>query len=109
MLKYKNIFFEFIFILLSINNLTKSQIITNIIWIGDEGFSYVNFANYSNCDIIVETTSNQSPKRIFYGLKSNGEYFFNKNGKSTLFYSINSGLNNNPLYSKNESKFLHLK
>ena len=109
MLNYKNIFFEFIFILLSINNLTKSQIITNIIWIGDEGFSYENFANYSNGDIIVETTSNLSPKRIFYGLKNNGEYFFNKNGISTPFYSINSGLNNNPIYSKNESEIFTIK
>lgn len=110
MIKYKIIFFEFFFILLTINILIKSQSLTNIIRIGDNGFSYVNIANFSNGDIVIETTSNKgNAKRIFYGLKNNGEYFFHKKGKSTLFYSMNSELNDNSIYSKNESEIFTIK
>ena len=59
------------------NETIKTQLITNIIWIGDKGFRYINFANYSNGDMIIETTSNPgNSKRMFYGLKNNGEYLF---------------------------------
>ena len=87
---FLNILIQF-FILLSSNKLLKSHKITNIIWIGDKDFRYVSFANYSNGDMVVETTSNpSSSKRMFYGLKQNGEYFFNKNGISTPFSSLDS-------------------
>ena len=65
--------------------------ICNIILIGDKDFSYVNLANYSNGDLIVETTSLPgSSKRMFYGLKKNGREFFNANdlNKKTYYYSI---------------------
>ena len=87
---FLNILIQF-FILLSSNKLLKSHEITNIIWIGNKNFRYVSFANYANGDMIVETTSNPpSSKRMFYGLKENGEYFFNKNGISTPFYSLDA-------------------
>ncbi|MBP5698577.1 MAG: hypothetical protein J6W96_03520 [Alphaproteobacteria bacterium] len=42
--------------------------------------------------MVVETTSNPaSSKRMFYGLKQNGEYFFNENGIPTPFFSLNAG------------------
>ena len=100
-----NLSLYFLFILLSISKFLKAQEITRIIWIGDKDFSYVNFANYSNNDTIIETTSNPgSSKRMFYGLKNNGDYFFYKNGKSTPFYSINSE-NENPTDNTDTSKF----
>ena len=86
------IFIRF-FIFLSLKQLliVKAQEITRIIWIGDKDFGYVSFANYSNGDMVVETTSNQaSSKRMFYGLKQNGEYFFDGNGIPTPFYSLNA-------------------
>jgi len=65
--------------------------ICNIIIIGDKDFSYVNLANYSNGDLIVETTSLPgNSKRMFYALKKNGREFFNANdlNKKTYHYSI---------------------
>ena len=76
---------------MNLNNLFKAQEITSIIRIGDKDFRYVNFANYSNGDMIVETTSNPpSSKRMFYGINQNGDYFFNNNGIQTPFYSLNA-------------------
>ena len=49
----------------------------NIIWIGDKYFRHVNLATFSNVDLVVETSSSQAnPKRMFYGIKSNGRSFF---------------------------------
>ena len=80
-----------LFILLSSNKLLKSQEITRIVWIGDKNYSYVSFANYSNGDMLVETTSNpSSSKRMFFGLKLDGETFFTNNGISTPFYSLDT-------------------
>ena len=82
-----------IFALASINllQLVKPQEITSVVWIGDKDFRYVNFANYSNGDMVVETTANPaSSKRMFYGLKQNGDYFFSKNGRLTPFYTLNA-------------------
>ena len=51
------------------NEIIKTQWLNNIIRIGDKNFRYVNFANYSNGDLIVETTSCPgSSKRMFYGI-----------------------------------------
>ena len=55
----------------------KTQWFNNIIRIGDKDFRYVNFANYSNGDIIVETTSCPgNSKRMLYGIKSNGRPYY---------------------------------
>ena len=38
---------------------------------------YVNFATFQNGDMVVEATSiPDSPKRMFYGITSNGESLF---------------------------------
>ena len=66
------------------NNEIKTQWITNIIWIGRETYRYVNIANYSNGDLIISTTAFPGDsERMFYGLKNNGEYLFENNGKLT--------------------------
>ena len=97
-------FLKLIFILVLIK-IVKNNRITNIIWIGDINFRYINFANFSNGDMIIETTSCPgSSKRMFYGLKQNGEYFFNKNGISTPFYSIISENDTNGQIEKYESE-----
>ena len=62
------------------NQIVKTQWLNDIIWIGDKNFIYINFANNSNGDMIVETTSYPpSEKRIFYGINWDGNPFFKDN------------------------------
>ena len=73
------------------NEIIKMQWFNNIIRIGDKDFRYVNFANYSNGDMIVETTSCPGKsKRMFYGIQSNGRALFTNNSetKKTNYFSI---------------------
>ena len=73
-------------------SINKDQRINRIIYIGDIYFRYMNFASYSNKDMVVETTCYpEESKRMFYGLKANGRPFFKdkSNNKETPYYSIN--------------------
>ena len=73
-------------------SINKAQKITRIINIGDLNYRYMDFASYSNGDMVVETTSfPQERRRMFYGLKTNGRPFFKdkSNNKETPYYSIN--------------------
>ena len=83
----------------SINNtIIKTQWLNNIIEIGTINYRYINFASYSNGDMIIETTSYPAePKRYFYGFKKNGRPFFkNKNTQEeTPYYVINTNEQNN--------------
>ena len=54
-----------------------SQWLNNIICLGATNLRYINFATFSNGDMIVEATSTSDySDRIFYGIKSSGEPFF---------------------------------
>ena len=69
------------------NQIVKTQWLNDIIWIGEENFRYVNIANNSNGDMIVETTSfPPSEKRLFYGISREGNPLFKDNN---FFSSIN--------------------
>jgi hypothetical protein len=69
------------------NQIVKTQWLNDIIWIGDLNFRYVNLANNSNGDMVVETTSlPASEKRLFYGITKDGNPFFKDNN---FFNSIN--------------------
>ncbi len=73
------------------NKIIKTQWLNNIIQIGDLNFRYINFATFSNGDMVVETTSYPCGEtRMFYGIKNNGRGFFNDNSKAKKinFYSI---------------------
>ena len=71
------------------NSTIKTQWLNNIIEIGDLNFRYINFASYSNQDMVVQTTSfPASTKRMFYGIKENGRQFFIKDEKEISHYSI---------------------
>ena len=73
-------------------SINKSQKISRIIYMGELKYRYMNFASYSNGDMVVETTCYpEEPKRMFYGLKANGRPFFKdkSNYKETPYYSIN--------------------
>ena len=59
------------------NNITKTQWLTNIIMVGGNDFRYVNFANNSNGDLIMETSACPgNNKRIFFCLKTDNSYCF---------------------------------
>ena len=65
------------------NEIIKIQWLNNIIKIGDLNFRYINFATYSNGDMIVETDACPgNDQRMFYGIKSNGRAFFNEESGS---------------------------
>jgi len=77
------------------NEIIKTQWLNNIIWIGDKDFRFVNFAKYSNGDLIIETTSSpDSSKRIFYGLKQNGRIFFEKYNSSFFSMEVKDQITN---------------
>ena len=62
------------------NPIIKVQFPNNLIILGDFSFRYLNFLKFSNGDMIFETSAFPSKnKRIFYGLKNNGRYYFKKN------------------------------
>ena len=70
------LFFKFFYILLKIT-IINSQWLNDIICLGDANMRYVNFATFQNGDMVVEATSiPDSPKRMFYGITSNGESLF---------------------------------
>ena len=59
--------------IISNNTVITNQWLNNIICLGDKDFRYVNFASFSNGSMIVEATSiPDSPKRMFYGIQSDG-------------------------------------
>ena len=67
------------------NGTIKIQWLNNIIWVGDKNLRCINFATYSNGDMIIETSSTENQKRMFYGLKINGRKFFISNTSSNYF------------------------
>ena len=71
------------------NDIVKTQFLNNIIWIGEENYRYVNFAMFSNGDMIIETTNIPgTKKRIFYGMKKDGREFFYKDNKWRYNYTM---------------------
>ena len=82
--------------LISNNSIITTQRLNNIICLGEKDLRYVNFATFSNGDMVIETTSiPDSPKRNFYGIKKDGKSFFN-NGQyySTIMISDQRESNN---------------
>ena len=77
------------------NGTIKTQWLTNIIWIGEKDFRCVNYAKYSNGDMIIETTSSPANRRrLFYGLKQNGRIFFEKNNSNYFSMEVEEQLTN---------------
>ena len=71
------------------NDIAKIQFLNNIIWIGEENYRYVNFALFSNGDMIIETTNIPgTKKRIFYGMKKDGRELFYKDNKWSSNYNM---------------------
>ena len=89
------------------NEIIKTQWLTNIIWIGEENSRFINFADYSNGDMIIETTSDPgNNKRIFFGLNSNGSYLFNEDESHQLILTAENQDENNGNYHKYNKIFI---
>ena len=97
----------------SINNtIVKTQWINNIIKIGGLTYRYINFASYSNKDMVIETTCYEGePKRYFYGLKANGRPLFKdkQTNKETPYYMIETNEEKHPHKGKYESEAIVIK
>ena len=64
--------------LISIINNSSNNGLTNVILIGEKNCKYIDFASFSNGDLILLSSSNPgSLKRYFYGIKKDGREFFN--------------------------------
>ena len=53
---------------INVPNDITTQKLDNIICIGDSGFSYSNFAMFSDGSIIIESSKDSSEERVFYGI-----------------------------------------
>ena len=85
--------------IISNNTVITNQWLNNIICLGDKDFRYVNFASFSNGSMIVEATSiPDSPKRMFYGIQSDGEPLFNNKQYHTTIVISNQNESNNTRY-----------
>ena len=61
------------------NKIIKTQWLTSIIQIGDKDYRYINFVDFSNGDMVVETSACPShDERMFYGITSDGLPLFKK-------------------------------
>ena len=89
--KYRQfyIFFKTLFIFQSIY-IVNSELLNNIIRLGDDNFRYSHFSFNSNGDMIVDTSAYPvNNKRNFYGLKKNGRFYFNDiNNQLPGYYSM---------------------
>ena len=107
---FKIIFQSLIFFYIYIVNIIITQELNNIINIGIPNFQYINFASFSNGDMILETSSNiyNNNTKIFYGIKNNGRGYFEdpKTQEENYFYSLNINQSNNGIIKKNESENL---
>jgi len=94
------------------NSIIKTQWLNNLIKIGVLKYRYINFASYSNGDMVIEATSYpEEAKRYFYGLKRNGRPLFknkNNNTNETPYYMIETNKFNN-YKGKYESKSIIIK
>jgi len=60
------------------NEIIKTQWLTNIIQIGELNSAFINFANFSDGTMVIEVSSFPgNARRIFFGLKPDGNYLFN--------------------------------
>ena len=74
------------------NSIIQNQWLNNIIILGKPNSTYINFAQYSNGDLVILSEDDSgTDNRYFFGLKNNGRPFFTDyNGAETLFYYKNT-------------------
>ena len=77
-------------IIFQIISIFQSQLINNIIKLGDNNFRYSHVSFKSNGDMIRDTSSLPvSSERRFFGLKQNGNFYFKSEDNSeTPYYNM---------------------
>jgi hypothetical protein len=70
------------------NSIIRNQWLNNIITVGKTNSTYINFAQYSNGDLVILSEDDiGTDNRYFFGIKNNGRPFFTDlNGNETLYY-----------------------
>ena len=89
---------KFIFLFKMINLISSK--LDNIIKIGIDNYRYVRFSLSSKGDMIVDSSTdirygsnNEFQKRVFFGLKRNGRFYFkDENSKEIPFYTLTSNV-----------------
>ena len=83
------------------NTISNTECFNNILIFDDKEYKYGQFAKNKNGDIIIEYSTEST--RLFYGLKSNGEFLFsNENNHVKIIENINGELGISERYeSKN--------
>ena len=69
---------------------SNSQILNNIIRLGDNPYIYNHFSHNEKGDLIIDTESNPKTNvRLFFGMKKNGkEYYIDNKGNKNYHFSI---------------------
>ena len=90
------------------NDITRIQWLNNIILFNEKKYRYCNFAVSSNGDLIAElSTEENNGIRIFYGLKQNGNFYF-QNSNKTKVPTKNVVVENCPMRYESENIFITL-
>ncbi len=92
------------------NTIIKTQWLNNIISFNNYNMRYGNLAVNSNGDMILECSNHEANgKRLFYGLKKNGNFYF-KNGNEeripSIFITINGNNASYPIRYESSSIFV---
>ena len=74
------------------NSVIRNQWLNNIIIVGKQNTTYINFAQFSNGDLVILSEDDiGTNNRYFFGIKNNGRPFFTDlNDKETLYYYTNT-------------------
>ena len=80
------------------NSIIRTQWLNNIFIFNDENYRYGSFALNENGDLVIEYSYNN--KRLFFGLRSNGDFYFGN--KPTKKIEIENEDN----YIRNHSKLI---
>ena len=84
------------------NSIIKTQYPNNIIRINEINFRYLNFIQFSNGDMVFSSSSYpKSNKRIFFGLKKDGSFYFKNTDEAPLKYLTSDNEDENRYESAN--------
>ena len=112
-IKYNIKIYIYLFFIFQLIKFTFLDCIDNIINLGGNKFKYSHFSFNSDGDMIIDTHQYtvESQERRFFGLKTNGKYYFtDSNNEETPFFSLNiDNFNNKKDFRiEGESSFIDL-
>ena len=102
----------FTFLLFLIKSISNTNILNNIVLVGDDNFRYVNFATNSQGDLYFATTQYPDGNNIrkFYVINKNGKYKYkDNNGDDTPFLTIIASGQSSNYQERLEAEILFVK